>query len=322
MLASDEHDADTGDGWRLHLKRTYSPAHVDRSRRPVLIIPGYGMNAFIFGFHPGGTSLTRHFALAGFEVWCANLRRQGTSYPVRADAGNPSLRALVEHDMTAAIDTVLHFTSSAAKDVAVVGCSLGGALAYAHLALSRRPRIGALVTMGSPLQWLDVNPLFALPARLPKLLAALRMSGTRRLAATALPILARVPKLLSLYMNAAHVDLSCAAELAKTVEDTHPRINHDIARWMGARDMILGGVNVTNALSEVTVPLLVVIGNRDGIVPERSALSVLDAWGGTDKQVLRVGTENDWYAHADLFIARDAPSVVFEPVAEWLHTRS
>lgn len=322
MLRSDEWDADTGDGWRLHLKRTYSPEHLDRSRRPVMIVPGYGMNAFIFGYHPRGTSMTKHLAEAGFEVWCSNMRRQGSSRPIRGDAGKPSLRALVEHDMTTSIATVLDHSASTASDVAIIGCSLGGALAYAHLALVERPRIGALVTVGSPLQWLDVNPMFALPSRLPRLLAVLQMSGTRRLAAAALPLLARAPRLLSLYMNAAHVDLSCAAELAQTVEDTHPRINHDIARWIGARDMILRGVNVTAALKHHTLPLLVVIGNRDGIVPERSALSVLDAWGGQQKEVLRVGTDDDWYAHADLFIAHDAPRVVFEPIARWLARRS
>jgi pimeloyl-ACP methyl ester carboxylesterase len=322
ILATDEWDAETGDGWHLHLRRTFSPRHLERSRRPVIIVPGYGMNAFIFGFHPRGTSLTRHFAEAGFEVWCANMRRQGSSFPVRRDAGKPSLRALVEYDMTAAIDTVLTHTSTTAKDVAIVGCSLGGALAYAHLGLHPSPRIGALVTMGSPLQWLDVNPMFAFPAKLPRLLAMLRFSGTRRLAATALPLLARVPRLLSLYMNAAHVDLSCAAELSKTVEDIDPRINHDIARWIGAKDMVLRGVNITDEMERQRIPLLVVIGNRDGIVPERSALSVLDAWGGDDKTVLKVGTDQDWYAHADLFIAHDAPTAVFEPVAQWLRKHS
>jgi pimeloyl-ACP methyl ester carboxylesterase len=147
------------------------------------------------------------------------------------------------------------------------------------------------------------------------------MSGTRRLAGAVLPLLARAPRLLSIYMNASHVDLTSAAELAKTVEDAHPRTNHDIARWIAARDMVLRGVNVTDSLARQRMPLLVVIGNRDGIVPEKSALSVLDAWGGTDVEVMKVGTPDDWYAHADLFIGNDAPAAVFEPIARWLRQR-
>jgi pimeloyl-ACP methyl ester carboxylesterase len=321
MLSIDEHDADTPDGWRLHLQRTFSREHLDRARRPVMIVPGYGMNAFIFGFHPRGTSLTRHFAEAGFEVWCVNLRKQGASRKLRRDAGKPSLRALATIDMKTAIAAVLGYSQSTAKEVSIVGCSLGGALAYAHLALEPTPPIGAVVTMGSPLQWLDVSPLFMVPTKFPRLLAMLPFPGTRRFASAALPLLARTPRLLSVYMNCAHVDLSCADQLARTVEDTDPRINHDIARWMVARDMILGGVNVTEQMKHQRKPLLVVVGNRDGIVPERSSRSALDAWGGTDKEFLRVGTDDDWYAHADMFIAHDAPTAVFEPIAKWLSAR-
>jgi len=321
-IVKDTRNVNTGDGWVLHLERTSSPAHLDRSLRPVVIVPGYGMNGFIFGFHPRGTSLTKHLAEAGLEVWVANLRRQGASRALHKRAGVPALRMLAEVDLTCAVDAVLAHTETGAKQVSVIGCSLGGSIAYAHLALVENAKVGALVTVGSPLRWVEISPLFALPSRLPRLLAMLRMSGTRRLAGTVLPLLARAPSLLSVYMNAAHVDLSCAAELAQTVEDAHPRTNHDIARWIVARDMILRGVNVTEALARRKLPLLVVIGNRDGIVPERSALSVVDAWGGEDVDVLRVGTPEDWYAHADLFIGNDAPKVVFDPIATWLRQKN
>ncbi|MBI2390925.1 MAG: alpha/beta fold hydrolase [Deltaproteobacteria bacterium] len=318
LLAKDEHHPRTRDGWQLHLTRTWSPEHLDRSARPVVILPGYGMNAFIFGFHPRGTSMLRHFAEAGFEMWTANLRLQGDARAVHPDAGVPSLRAFAEIDLPLAIDEVLARTRSTADTVSLVGCSLGGSIAYAHLALAARSRVGALVAMGSPLRWVRVSPLLSLPTRSPWLVGMFKMSGNRRLARTLLPLLAKTPSLLSIYMNAAHVDLSHAVEMAQTVEDAHPRTNRDLARWIGARDMILRGVNVTEAMSRCQQPLLVVIGNRDGIVPEPTALSVLDVWGGRDVEVLKVGTPDDWYAHADLFIGNDAPQAVFEPVARWL----
>lgn len=322
VLARDELHPHTHDGWQLHLERWWSPEHLDRHARPVVIVPGYGMNAFIFGFHPRGTSLTKHLAEAGFEVWTANLRLQGEARPLHRHAGEPSLRSFAEIDLPCAIDAILERTNTAANDVALFGCSLGGAIAYAHLALSAEAKVGALVSVGSPLRWVDVSPLLAVPARAPKLVALLRTSGNRALARTLLPLLAKTPSLLSIYMNAAHVDLSHAAEMAKTVEDAHPRTNHDIACWIGARDMVLRGVNVTEALRARELPLLVVYGNRDGIVPERTALSVVDAWGGRDVEVLRVGTPDDWYAHADLFIGNDAPAKVFDPVAKWLRAHS
>ena len=47
-------------------------------------------------------------------------------------------------------------------------------------------------------------------------------------------MLTRFPSLLSIYMNATHVDLTQAGTLAETVEDPNPRVNRDIARWMAA----------------------------------------------------------------------------------------
>lgn len=322
VLARDEFHPHTGDGWQLHLTRWSSPEHLDASARPVVIVPGYGMNAFIFGFHPRGTSLVRHFALAGFEVWTANLRLQGDARPLHRGAGEPSLRSFAEVDLPCAIDAVLAHTRTRATEVSLFGCSLGGAIAYAHLALAKAPKVGALVAVGSPLRWVEVSKLLAVPARAPKLVSLVRTSGNRALARTFLPLLARAPGLLSIYLNAANVDLAHAAEMAKTVEDAHPRTNHDIARWIGARDMILRGVNVTEALAGCALPLMVVYGNRDGIVPERTALSAVDAWGGRDVEVLRVGDDRDWYAHADLFIGNEAPTKVFEPVARWLRARA
>ena len=52
----EEFFAPTDDGWRLHLTRTLSPSCLEPSRRPVIVVPGYGMNGFIFGFHPAGRS--------------------------------------------------------------------------------------------------------------------------------------------------------------------------------------------------------------------------------------------------------------------------
>src|SRR5262249_43110644 len=41
-----EHFVPNGDGWHLSLCQTWDEARLDRGRRPVLIVPGYGMNSF------------------------------------------------------------------------------------------------------------------------------------------------------------------------------------------------------------------------------------------------------------------------------------
>lgn len=320
-LSTSEHFPRTADGWRLHLTRTAAPGRLDPARRPVVIVPGYGMNGFIFGFHPRGTSMVRHLAEAGLEVWVANLRGQGASAPLDADAPPPSLRGYAERDLKAAIDAVLERTSTRAERVDVIGASLGGSIAYAHLALDRDPRVGALVTVGSPLRWASVPLVLRLPFRSARVAGLVRVQGVRRLAGLALPVATRVPGLLSLYMNTANVDLTVADQMIQTVEDPHPRVNSDIAKWLNASDMILRGINVTEALAERREPLLIVLANRDGIVPPAAALSVRDAWGGTDLSTLRIGDDERWYAHADLFVGHEAPTQVFEPIRRWLHER-
>ena len=319
-LVITEHWAPNGDGWLLHLKQTVSPSHLVPGSRPVVIVPGYGMNSFIFGFHPRGTSMERYFAEAGLEVWSANLRRQGPSRPSSPRPGRPSLRAYAQTDLPAVIDTVLAASRTGAEAVDLIGCSLGGSLVYAHLALLPDTRVGSVVSMGAPLRWTEVNPLLRVAFSSPRLVGCVPLAGTQRLARFALPLLAKT-SLLSIYMNAANIDLSKAGELTRTVDDPHPRVNQDIALWIKARDMVLGGRNITEALAAEHRPLLVVISNRDGIVPESTALAARDAWGGSDVGVLKVGDDSTWYAHADLFVGDEAPTAVFRPITEWLHSR-
>src|SRR5262249_2742551 len=77
-----EHTIPNGDGWHLSLFQTWDDRRFVPGRRPVLIVPGYGMNSFIFSFHPRGLSLEGYLAHAGFEVWRVDMRGQGRSRSV------------------------------------------------------------------------------------------------------------------------------------------------------------------------------------------------------------------------------------------------
>ena len=302
-------------GWMLHCKCTFAPAALRKDRHPLVIVPGYGMNAFIFGFHPRGTSMERCLAEAGFEVWSVNLRAQGPSRRL-GRAEDPSLRAYAEEDLPAALEAILAHTHSTTGRAVLIGCSLGGSIVYAHLARVPRSPVAAICTIGAPLRMDDLHPLVRFAFGSPRLVERLKLRGARRLAGLALPLIRHAPQLLSIYMNAAHVDLSAASELVRTVEDPVPRVNRDIAEWIASKDLLMGGTNVSDAMRDQRVPLLLVLSNRDGIVPERAALCVQDRWGGPC-EVLRVGDDDRWFAHADLFIADTAPERVFAPLARW-----
>lgn len=316
-LEIEQHAARTPDGWLLELRSARSPAYF-AGGLPVAIVPGYGMNSFIFSFHPKGTSMERSLCEAGYEVWSLNLRRQGGSRQIRSDAGEPSLRRYAQTDLSVAIDAVLEHSATGADRLQLIGASLGGSLAYAHLALVPEHRVAGVVAIGAPLRWEELHPALALAFRSPRVVGMLRLSGTRRLARTVLPLAARIPHALDIYMNASHVDLSRAREMTQTVEDPIPRVNRDIAKWISERDMVLGGTNVTEALRGSKLPLLCVLSNRDGIVPTPAALSAAEVWADSAVQVLTIGSDDDWFAHADLFVGDEAPDLVFSPIASWL----
>jgi hypothetical protein len=155
----------------------------------------------------------------------------------------------------------------------------------------------------------------------PALAGAVPIKGVRWGAKQIAPLVRFAPKLLHAYGNTAHIDLDALVEMANTVEDPSPLVNRDMAEWFQSGDLHIEGRNVTHGLSQVQHPLLVVTANRDGIVPSSSARSALHHWGGRDVQELVVGTDEDWYAHADLFVGHASPTKVFAPIVDFLASR-
>ena len=308
-------------GWQLDVRRHHTPARLDRSLKPVLLIPGYCMNTTPLGFHPEGMSMIELLAERGFEVWTANLRGQGDSRSVGGPR-NVGFRELVLGDLASAIREVRERTAAAQDRVDVVGCSLGGTYVFAYLAHHVTDHgIGSFVGIGAPLRWEKPHALMKIAFQSPALASRLHVSGTRAFAKAFLPLLAeRFPAALSMYMNTSIVDLSRADELVKTVEDPIPKLNGEIARWLRSGDLEVAGVNVTRGLERVDRPFLAIVANRDGIVPPESARTAADVVRRSD--VLEVGDDETWFAHADLFISRYSQERVFEPLARWLRDRT
>lgn len=310
------------DGWTLSLRRHRLPGRVDPRRRPLVLVPGYAMNSFILGFHPRGMSLVEYLAADGVEVWTADLRGQGASARDAWRRGTFGLRQLALEDLPRALQRVRDESGHGAVDL--VGCSLGATLVYAYLAHHPRDHgVGHVVAMGGPLRWEDPHVAMRVAFSSARLAGLLPVKGTRALARVALPVLTRFPALLGLYMNADRIDLSRADQLVHTVEDPVPFINRQVARWIQAGDLVVGGVDVSAALPALTGPdVLCVLANADGIVPPRAARSVQDILGPDRVDVLEVGEGEAWYAHADLFIGDTCQQDVFEPIRAWLAARA
>lgn len=314
------HFVPNGHGWHLALHQRYDAARLDPSRPPIVIVPGYGMNSFIFGFHPNGTSLAGHFVEQGFEVWTADLRAQGGSVPLgERPLRGPTLEEMALIDLPAVIDAALDRSRNHATQAIVVGASLGGTLSLAYSALHDAPKIAALVTLGSPLRWVAVHPLVRVAFSSPALAGLLPVRGTRRLAGAALPLLAdKTPSLLSMYLNAELTDTSRAKEMVETVEDPSRALNKELARWIKKKDLTLRGRDLTEAVARVPFPLMVVAAHGDGVVPRDTAAFPYWHIDAPKKELVIAGDAGHAMAHADLFVSREAEARVFAPVSRWL----
>ena len=306
------HRIETRDGWLLPVQlRTPAAA----TGVPVLVVPGYGMNSHLFRSSPMGPSLSEFLCDAGHPVWTVDLRGQGASRPTRDGAHAPTLSRQIVLDVAAVVAHAGRVHSGAR--LALFGCSLGGSIALAHVALRGDDGIAGVITVGSPLTWDGVHPLLRAMGSSRRISERLRPRGLREFAERAAPLLRIAPEVLSPYLNVDNIDLSVLPDLVQTIEDPLPGVNRDIASWLKSGRLVVDGVDVAEAIGRATVPLMTVLANRDGIVPTASAASALSRWGGPTTR-LDVGTDERWYAHADLFVGRHANRDVFAPVRDWL----
>jgi pimeloyl-ACP methyl ester carboxylesterase len=306
-------------GHDLAVRRTTENG-ASASHRPVIIVPGYGMNSFVFGFHPAERSLEGTLAHHGLVVYSADLRGQGKSRSHTSDDAY-GMAELAIDDVSAVIEAVC--AREKCDRVDLVGCSLGTSLAFGYLAHRGASRVGSFVSLGGLVRWVEIAPALRVAFSSPALVAKVKMKNTRELARHALPIVTRVfPRLLSLYVNASSSDLSAVDDLVQTVEDPHAGINREIAEWIARRDLILRGVNVSVAIESMHVPLLCVVAKEDGIVPALTARDVYDRIASKDKELLEIGGDPAHpIAHADLFLSKGAEARVFDPIARFLLAR-
>ncbi len=317
MLVRTEHFVSNGAGWELLARHCYDDQLLKPDLRPIAIVPGYGMNSFIFGWHPTGLSMEEYFTREGFEVWSLTMRGQSGT---RRNGGTHDygIADAALTDLGAMLDYIVENTKTTATKVDLIGCSLGGTYVYTHIAMRPSNRAGSVISIGGPLRWEAVHPALKIAFASPWLAGQVRFAGTRQLARYALPFLVKVPPIFNLYMHSELVDTSDPATLTKVVEDPNRFLNREIAEWVKTKDLLINGVNVSDALRTVKNPLLCVLANADGIVPPPTALSVLDYIGGDVKDVIVVGNDRLRFAHADLFISYLSQRMVFEPMAAWL----
>jgi pimeloyl-ACP methyl ester carboxylesterase len=317
-MKSVQHLIPNHDGWLLALTQSWDPERLAPNTRPLVIIPGYAMNSFIYSYHPHGVSLEGCLVEAGLEVWRADLRAQGGA--VRTGGTDDyALEDLALADVGAAVTAVLERTRTKADRVDALGGSLGGTLMFAHAVLREDHRLATMVCMGTPVRWVKSHPLLRFVLGSPTLVGMVPLKGTRRFAEIALPIAAKLaPWLLSIYLNPEITDVGAAREMTRSVEDPNRHVSRQIARWVRDRDLILDGVNIGDGLRELTNPLLCIYARGDGVVPPETASFPYEQIGSKSKRLVEVGSPAMTVAHADMFVSSQAHEQVFHPIRDWL----
>jgi alpha-beta hydrolase superfamily lysophospholipase len=319
-IAREWYHVGNGDGWDLALYRSHRPDRIDREKRPVFIVPGYGMNSYIFHFHPTGRSLAATLADQGHEVFTVDLREQGRARRTAKGRQGPyGLRDLALVDFAAAIEAARSHAISRHPEIDLLGASLGGTIAMLYRTQHRRPAPGRVALLGSPIRWLDVHPLVKTLFASPRLAGALELQKTRAVAAVALPAVARLaPWALRIYVNPAATDLRHYDEMVNTVEDPSRFVNREIAEWIRRGDLVVNGRNLSEDVGHFDDPLCTVFANGDGIVPRATATFAHGRSRSRHKALVQAGSEALPYAHADMFVARDSERQVFAPLLSFL----
>ncbi len=306
-----------GAGWRLYAKRHVNREKFQPKLKPVAIVPGYGMNSYIIGYHPKSRSMIEAMTDAGFEVWTMNFRGQDETVN-EGGAGDYNIRDISLADLPAVLECVLKNRKSRRKEIDIMGCSLGGTYVFAYAALTPKNPLASIVAMGAPLRWVKIHPVLKFAFGNPRIAGMLRIRKTREMARYALPLAAKIPGFLHLYMHPKIVDLSHPEMLVKTVEDPNPVLNKEIAEWILAKDLMIDGENVSERFRDVKNPIYCMLANADGIVPRATALSALDLSSSTVKDFMVAGTDEIKMAHADMYISDYADDLVFKPLCIWL----
>jgi pimeloyl-ACP methyl ester carboxylesterase len=296
------HRERTADGATIALGR-YFPRGERRFAEPVVLCHGLGANRYDLDFDER-YSLARHLARRGFEAWVLELRGRGHASP----PGRTSFDAQAQHDVRAALDTVL---AAGGKRVFWVGHSKGGLAALAHLGKNPDAPIAAIAALGSPVAMQPdkglqrfaklATPLHALPFIPLRLL-------TRVATLTGLP-----PEPIGSYLvNVDNLEPRVVRQAIYNVSaDVSGGVAKQFSRWAATgRFDADDGFDYFAALRHVRAPVLLVAGSKDKLATPTSVMRAAEVLGGPVEQHLALG-----YGHGDLTVGLRAPEEIFPRVA-------
>lgn len=333
----DQHAVHTADGWVLplwHYKaRVPSLASSNgplpgSSRGAVLLVHGLAANRVSFDMGEG-RSTARTLAEAGFDVFAAELRGHGASHPdgVHVAPGPLSFFAYVEQDMPHLVARVRQLS---AGPLFVVGHSMGGIIALAHLAQTAlrggstlETGIDGLVTIASSLDYSGTLSGYRHFVPLEPVAKHVKAIDIGRAARAGAVLSGRVDSVFDrfnfhpgstaqrairrFHANGFHaVSTAVLAELATAFKDGGLRT---------AR-----GERVSDGIGALELPVLHISGTRDAQCPPPAVArtAALQPVGATHMTFGAAFGHRAEYGHMDLLIGDAAQDEVTPAIERWL----
>lgn len=290
------------------------------TRPPVLLIHGFAQNRY--SWHTSRRSMSAWLAERGWDTWNLELRGHGRS------RGGGQLGA--ERFADYVVD--LERAAAALPDRAFwIGHSLGGAAAYAAAAsLAARgevlPRgivgIGALYHFAGANRALRLLSRLTWSARDAPWMSALqvrtrlfgwllgKLYGMTDVAGYTFPISGWWP-------GSIEPDI-LQERLTRGFDWTSVKVWQEMARWAAT-----GQLEWDQDWAATDVPLLVLAGDEDHLMPPADARTAYDRSGSRDKRFL---VFDDWHheahwGHLDLVLGRLAPRHVWPEIDAWMAER-
>lgn len=284
---------------------------------PVLLVHGIASRGAFFDLGPG-PDFADVLVESGFDVWLVDLRGHGHGREGRRRAPG-GLDAYGTADLRAAIDHVR--ASTGAPKVGLVGHSMGGMAAGVLLASGGHPALGALVVLGSPIDFRSRDGLRALGR------AGMTVGGV--LPPIAVPAMARrasrwerLPFGLedALWSPGSLTAAERAALLDGGVSPLFPAEQRQIARSIRKGGLLAHGSPALGAIDQSPVPILAIAGAGDRVAPPPTVARWATGSGGPRAWVV-AGKESGFDAdlgHCDLVVGRAARAQVAPRVAQFL----
>jgi pimeloyl-ACP methyl ester carboxylesterase len=319
VRADEVHMVVTPDLWRIRLCRYKSKTGAGE---PVLLCHGFMSNQFNFTL-PDGEAMVDYLAARGYDCWTIDLRGNLSSVPPYGRTYNdPTMDDHLLKDVPAALEFIRKTTGS--PRVHWIGHSMGGMLFYAYDATFGGGKIASAVTLGSPIGFDGLefhNPAVVLFVR--RAMGRLAFRGGMRLL---LSLFVRIKPTVTL-VPVAFSNLHKAFFDANTfymAADTPPiKVARNLAQAARLKTWKVknGEVDVFDSLRRLHTPLFAIFGSADPLVPAQTVDAFFEKAAAPDKRMLLLSKENgfaDDYSHLDLVFGKEAPSEVFQPIADWL----